>query len=48
MRDAVRERAFAVPAAAVEIVPAQLGDDVGLIGSALMARERSAGRQPLG
>jgi glucokinase len=48
MRDAVRERAFAVPASAVEIVPAQLGDDVGLIGAAVMARERVAGRQPLG
>jgi len=48
MRTAVRERAFTVPGAAVEIVPAVLGDDVGLVGSALMARERVAGRQPLG
>ena len=48
MREAVRERAFAVPAAAVEIVPAALGDDVGLVGAALMARERASGRQPLG
>ena len=47
MRRAVRERAFAVPAGAVEIVPAQLGDEVGLFGAALMARERVAGRQPL-
>jgi glucokinase len=48
MRDAVREHAFAVPASVVEIVPAALGDDVGLVGSALMARERAGGRQPLG
>lgn len=47
MRDAVRERAFAVPGRAVEIVPAALGDDVGLIGAALMARERAEGRRPL-
>ena len=48
MREAIRERAFAVPAAAVEVVPAALGDDVGLIGAALMARERAEGRRPLG
>ncbi len=48
MRDAVRERAFAVPGRAVEIVPAQLGGDVGLVGAALMARERAEGRRPLG
>lgn len=47
MREAVRERAFAVPASAVEIVPAALGDDVGLIGAAFMARERVEGRRPL-
>jgi glucokinase len=46
--EAIRERAFAVPAAAVAVVPAALGDEVGLVGSALMARERAAGRQPLG
>ncbi len=48
MRDAVRERAFAVPGRAVQIVPAALGDDVGLVGAALMARERAEGRRPLG
>ena len=48
MKDAVRGRAFAIPANAVEIVPAALGDDVGLIGAALMARERARGHQPLG
>jgi glucokinase len=47
MRDAVRERAFAVPAAAVRIVPAELGDDAGLVGALAMARERVAGREPL-
>ena len=48
MRDAVERRAFAVPARAVRIVPAALGDDVGLVGALLMARERLAGRDPLG
>lgn len=48
MRDAIRERAFAVPGRAVEVVPAALGDDVGLVGAALLAREREAGRRPLG
>jgi glucokinase len=31
-RDAVRQHAFRVQAARAEIVPAQLGDDVGLVG----------------
>jgi len=47
MRDAVRERAFAVPGRAVQIVPAALGDDVGLVGATFMARERAEGRRPL-
>lgn len=48
MREAVGRRAFAVPARAVRIVPAALGDDVGLVGALLVARERLAGRDPLG
>lgn len=47
MRSAVRERAFAVPGRAVEIVPAALGDEVGLVGALVLARERAAGRDPL-
>lgn len=47
MRQAVAERAFAVAARAVRIVPAELGDDVGLVGALAMARERVAGREPL-
>lgn len=44
MRRAVAERAFRAPAAAVKVVPASLGPDVGLIGGILAARERLAGR----
>lgn len=44
MRKGVRERAFAVPGGAVQIVPAGLGSDVGMIGSLLAAQERAAGR----
>jgi glucokinase len=44
MRRAIRERAFAVPAAAVQVVAAGLGRDVGMIGAVLAARERSSGR----
>lgn len=44
MRRAIRERAFAVPAAAVQVVPAALGPDVGMIGAVLSAAERVAGR----
>lgn len=44
MRRAVAERAFRAPAAAVQIVPAVLGPDVGLIGGVLAARERVEGR----
>jgi glucokinase len=44
MRRGIRERAFAVPAAAVQVVPAALGADVGMIGAVLSAQERAAGR----
>jgi glucokinase len=44
MRRAIRERAFAVPAAAARVVPAALGPDVGMIGAVLAAQERAAGR----
>ncbi|HTH69807.1 MAG TPA: ROK family protein [Candidatus Saccharimonadales bacterium] len=44
MRRAVAERAFKVPAAAVRIVPSALGADVSIIGSALAARDRAAGK----
>jgi glucokinase len=44
MRRGIRERAFAVPAAAVQVVPAALGPDVGMIGAVLSAQERAAGR----
>lgn len=44
MRRAIRERAFAVPAAVVKVVPAALGRDVGMIGAVLAARERAGGR----
>jgi glucokinase len=44
MRRAIGSRAFRVPAAAVRVVPAALGADVGLLGAVLAARERAAGR----
>ena len=44
MRRGIRDRAFAVPAAAVDVVPAALGSDVGMIGAVLAAQERAAGR----
>lgn len=44
MRRAIRERAFPVPARAVQVVPAALGADVGMIGAVLSALERAAGR----
>ena len=43
MRRAIAERAFRVPAAAVQVVPSTLGGDVSIIGSALAARDRAAG-----
>jgi glucokinase len=44
MRDAIVKRAFKAPAAAVRLVPAALGADVGMHGAVLEARERAAGR----
>jgi glucokinase len=44
MRRAIETRAFSVPAAAVRVVPAALGPDVGMLGAVLEARERVAGR----
>lgn len=44
MRRGIRERAFAVPAAAVQVVGAALGPDVGMVGAVLAAQERAAGR----
>lgn len=41
MRRAIRERAFRVPAEAVEVVPAALGGDVSIVGAALAARDRA-------
>lgn len=43
MRRAIADRAFAVPAAAVQVVPSALGADVSIIGAALAARDRAAG-----
>jgi len=44
MQRAITERAFKAPAAAVRLVPAALGADVGMHGAVLEARERAAGR----
>ena len=44
MRRAIAERAFRAPAAAVRVVPAALGGEVGMIGAAFAARERLSGR----
>ena len=44
MRGAIAARAFKVAAAAVRIVPAALGRDVGMLGAVIYARERLAGR----
>ena len=44
MRRAIAERAFRAPAAAVRVVPAALGGDVGMLGAAFAARERLSGR----
>ncbi len=43
MRRAIA-RAFRAPAAAVRVVPAALGADVGMLGAVLEARERASGR----
>lgn len=42
-RDAVRRLAFRRPAARARIVPAALGDDVGLMGASVLVRERLPG-----
>ena len=42
-RQVVLKRAFELPARAVRIVTAQLGDDVGVLGAALFAREQKVG-----
>jgi len=44
MRRAIAERAFAVPAAAVRVIPSKLGPDVSVVGAVLAARDRAAGR----
>lgn len=44
MRSAIAARAFKVAAAAVRVVPAALGRDVGMLGAVIYARERLAGR----
>lgn len=44
MRRAIAERAFRAPAAAVRVVPAALGGDVGMLGAVFAARERLSGR----
>ncbi len=43
-RRVVRERAFSLSAQAVRIVPAQLGDDVGVLGAAIFARRQKLSR----
>ncbi len=44
-RRVVMERAFRLPAQAVRIVPAQLGDDAGVIGAAVFAFQQSLTRR---
>ena len=44
MRAAIAQRAFRAPAAAVRVVPAALGADVGMHGAVLESRERASGR----
>jgi glucokinase len=44
MQAAITERAFKAPRAAVRLVPAALGADVGMHGAVLEARERASGR----
>lgn len=44
MRRAIAERAFRAPAAAVRLVPAALGGDVGMLGAVFAARDRLSGR----
>jgi len=42
-RQVVKERAFQLSAQAVRIVPAQLGEDAGVLGAAIFAFEQGAG-----
>jgi hypothetical protein len=44
MRRAIAERAFRAPAAAVKVVPAALGAEVGMLGAVFAARERLSER----
>ena len=44
MRSAIAARAFKVAAAAVRVVPASLGRDVGMLGAVIYAKERLSGR----
>jgi glucokinase len=44
MRRAIAERAFKVPAAAVQVIPSAHGGDVSIIGAALAARDRASGK----
>jgi glucokinase len=44
MRRAIAERSFAVAASACAVIPSALGADVSIIGAALAARDRAAGR----
>jgi len=41
-RQVVKERAFQLSAQAVRIVPAQLGEDAGVLGAAIFAAEQGA------
>lgn len=44
MRRAIADRAFKAPASAVQVVPSALGRDVSIVGAALAARDRAAGK----
>ncbi len=44
LRDAIRARVYPPPALGVEIVPADLGDDVGIIGAAALVYNAAGGR----
>ena len=45
VRQVMKERAFRLPAQAVRIVPAKLGDDAGVFGAAIFALEQQGGRE---
>jgi len=40
-RQVVRERAFSLSAQAVRVVPAQLGDDAGVLGATIFALQQN-------